>query len=56
MVITAINEKKLIRILNQCTVSPFNTAHSMALVYTKDKTQDLKIKVVIDHLLSQLGQ
>ncbi|MCD9510902.1 LysR family transcriptional regulator [Photobacterium phosphoreum] len=56
MVITAINEKKLIRILNQYTVSPFNTAHSMALVYTKDKTQDLKTKVVIDHLLSQLGQ
>ncbi len=56
MVITAINEKKLIRVLNEYTVSPFNTAHSIALVYTKDKTQELKTKVVIEHLLAQLGQ
>ncbi|PSW60884.1 hypothetical protein C0W54_13145 [Photobacterium kishitanii] len=56
MVIAAINEKKLVRVLNEFTASPFNTTHSMALVYTKNKTQELKTKVVVDHLLAQLGQ
>lgn len=56
MVINAINNGKLVRVLDQYTASPFNTTQSMALVYTKNKTQELKTKVVINHLLSQLSQ
>ncbi len=51
-----LTKKKLVRVLNEFTASPFNTTHSMALVYTKNKTQELKTKVVVDHLLAQLGQ